>query len=119
MKYLWIEDYLMSKKGAIRDFKVEWQWHRFLIMNKMFAVICIDNIGKDIITLKCDLSLGSTLRNQYISIKPGYYMNKNHWNSLDLNGNVPDQVLKSMIDQSYQLIFSSLSKTIQNKIIGG
>jgi predicted DNA-binding protein (MmcQ/YjbR family) len=46
-------------------------------------------------------------------------MNKNHWISIDLDGDVSDEVLKVMIDQSYQLIFSSLSKTLQNKIIGG
>jgi len=47
------------------------------------------------------------------------YMNKNHWISVDLNGEVPDETLKEMINQSYQLVLSSLSKTIQNKIIGG
>ena len=109
----------MSKKGVTRDFKVEWQWHRFLIMNRMFAAICVDNKGKNIINFKCNPFIGSSLRNQYVNIKSGYYMNKNHWNSVDLNGIVPDQVLKGMIDQFYQLVFSLLSKTFQNKIIKG
>ncbi len=117
MKYKWIEDYLMTKNGATRDFKVEWQWHRFLIMNKMFATICVDNEGRNIITLKCEPSLGSSLRNQYTSIRPGYYMNKNHWNSVDLVGEIPDEILKEMIDQSYQLVLSSLSKSVQKKIL--
>jgi predicted DNA-binding protein (MmcQ/YjbR family) len=119
MKYKWAEDYLINKNGATRDYKDEWQWHRFQIMNKMFAAICIDNEGRNIITLKSEPSLGSSFRNQYSSIRPGYYMNKNHWISIDLDGDVPDEVLKLMIDQSYQLIFSSLRKNLQNKIIGG
>lgn len=52
MKYEWIADYLITKNGATRDFKVEWQWDRFQIMNKMFAAICIDNEGRNIVTLK-------------------------------------------------------------------
>lgn len=119
MKYNWIEDYLMIKNGVTRDFKNEWQWHRFQIMNKMFAAICVDNEGRNIITLKCEPSLSLSLRNQYSSVRPGYYMNKNHWSSVDLNGEVPDETLKEMIDQSYQLVLSSLNKTIQNKIIKG
>jgi predicted DNA-binding protein (MmcQ/YjbR family) len=117
MKYKWIEDYLMTKNGATRDFKVEWQWHRFLIINKMFAVICVDNEERNIITLKCEPSLGSSLRKQYTSIRPGYYMNKNHWNSVDLDGEMPDEVLREMINQSYQLVLSSLSKSVQKKIL--
>lgn len=119
MKYKWIEDYLITKNGATRDFKVEWQWHRFQIMNKMFAALCVDNEGRNIITLKCEPSLGSSLRNQYASIRPGYYMNKNHWNSVDLDGEVPDEVLKGLIDQSYQLVLLSLSKSVQKKILEG
>jgi predicted DNA-binding protein (MmcQ/YjbR family) len=116
MNYNWIEDYLLKKNGVTRDFKVEWQWHRFQIMNKMFAAICFDNEGRNIITLKCEPSSGLSLRNQYSSVRPGYYMNKSHWNSVDLNGEVPDEVLKEMINQSYQLVLSSLSKSIQKKI---
>jgi Uncharacterized protein conserved in bacteria len=119
MKYNWIEDYLTTKNGVTRDFKVEWQWHRFQIMNKMFAAICVDNEGRNIISLKCEPTLGLSLRNQYASVRPGYYMNKNHWNSVDLNGEVPDEILKEMINQSYQLVLSSLSKSIQKKILGG
>lgn len=82
----------------------------------MFAAICVDNEGRNIITLKCEPSLSSSLRNQYISIRPGYYMNKNHWISFDLDGEVPDEVLKGMIDQSYQLVLSSLSKSVHKNL---
>ena len=118
MKYEWIEDYLMDKKGVKKDFKVEWQWHRYQIMNKLFAAICHDKDGKHIVSLKCDPTLGSMLRGKYPDIMPGFYMNKVHWNSVDLNGKVPTKILKDMIDQSYQLILASLSKKLQKEITG-
>ncbi len=119
MNYNWLKDYLITKKGVTRDFKEEWQWNRFQIMKKMFAAICVDNEGRNIITLKCEPSLGLSLRNQYTSVRPGYYMNKNHWNSVDLNGEVPDEILKEMINQSYQLVLSSFSKSVQKAILDG
>ncbi|PKK96194.1 MAG: DNA-binding protein, partial [Tenericutes bacterium HGW-Tenericutes-3] len=50
-------------------------------------------------------------------IKPGYYLNKMHWNSINLNGNIPDGLIKELIDQSYALIFGSFSKKIQQEIL--
>lgn len=117
VKYAWLDEYLLSKKGSFKDFKVEWQWHRYLIRDKMFGAICTDKYGKPIITIKCDTMVGNLLRSQYTDIVPGYYMNKEHWNSVYLEGEVPDEVLKNMIDMSYQLIFNSFSKKIQSEIV--
>lgn len=71
----------------------------------MFVAICVDTEGRNIITLKCEPSLGSSLRNQYTSIRPGYYMNKNHWISFDLDGELPDVILKGAILSTGIIIF--------------
>jgi len=118
MKYTWLDEYLLSKTGANKDFKVEWQWHRYLIKDKMFGAICSDKVGKPIVTIKCEPIVGDLLRSQYTDIVPGYYMNKEHWNSVYLDGEVLDEVLRNMIDMSYQLVFNSLSKKVQKEIIG-
>jgi len=118
LKYIWLDEYLLSKSGASKDFKVEWQWHRYLIKDKMFGAICTDKVGKPIVTIKCEPLVGNLLRSQYTDIVPGYYMNKEHWNSVYLEGEIPDEVLKNMIDMSYQLVFSSFSKKIQIEILG-
>ncbi len=110
MKYKWLDKYCLSKKGAKKDFKEEWNVIRYLIGDKMFAMHGEDKEKKAIITLKCDPYFGQELRGQFPDIVPGYYMNKEHWNSLDLNGNVPDDVLKQMIDMSYDLVLNSLTK---------
>ena len=118
-KYEWFEEYCKSKKGVIKDYKIEWEAHRYMLRNKMFAMHCNDKEGKEIITLKLEPMHGKFLREQYEEgIVAGYYMNKDHWNSVYVDGNVPDDVLRDMVDKSYELIFQSLSKKIQSEILG-
>jgi predicted DNA-binding protein (MmcQ/YjbR family) len=83
----------------------------------MFALIGNDGEGNAIISVKHDPENGIELREKYPDIVPGYYLNKMHWSSIFLNGSVPEAVLKQMLDNSYDLIFSSLSKKIQSEIL--
>lgn len=117
MKYEWSDGYCLSKKGVEKDFKQEWNATRYMIKGKMFAMQGNDKEGNPIITLKLDPMLGQFLRSQYKDIVPGYYMNKEHWNSLYLEGEVPDDVLKDMLDKAYECLLHSLSKKIQKEII--
>lgn len=117
MKYEWIDEYCLSKKGAVKDFKIEWDAIRYLIGGKMFAMEGGDKNKQAIITLKCDPLFGQYLRQQHQHIIPGYYMNKEHWNSVYLDGDVSDDVLKEMIDMSFELVFNSLSKKMQKEIM--
>lgn len=117
MKYEWMDGHCLSKKGAVKDFKVEWDATRYLIGGKMFAMQGGDKEKKPIITLKCEPPFGQFLRSEHSHIVPGYYMNKEHWNSVYLEGDVPDDVLKQMIDISYELVLNSLSKKLQKEIM--
>ena len=58
------------------------------------------------------------LREQYRGIRPGYHMNKKHWNTVDINKDVPDELILKMIDDSYALVVKSLTKKIQNEFFG-
>ncbi|NLY92277.1 MAG: MmcQ/YjbR family DNA-binding protein [Firmicutes bacterium] len=117
MKYPWLDEYLLSKKAVQKDFKEEWQWERYQIGEKLFAAICYDKNGNQILTVKCEPEFGEFLREKYREITPGYYMNKVHWNSVDLNGNVPAEIIKEMIDQSYKLVLGSFSKKRQRELL--
>ncbi len=119
MKYAWLDEYCFSKKGTIKDYKVEWNATRYLIGGKMFALQGGDKHHKAIITLKCDPLFTRSLREQYQYIVAGYYMNKEHWNSLYLDGDVPDEIVKQMIDMSYELVLLKLSKKSQKEIVAG
>lgn len=117
MKYEWLDEYCLSKKGVEKDYKVEWEATRYMIRGKMFAMQGGDKEGKPIITVKLEPIFGQQLRNQYKDIIAGYYMNKEHWNSLYLEGDVPDEVLRDMIDKSHGIVLGALSKKIQGEII--
>lgn len=116
VKYEWLDEYCISKRGVEKDYKLEWDANRYMIRGKMFAMQGGDKEGRPIITVKLEPTYGELLRAQYSHIIPGYYMNKEHWNSLYLEGDVPDYVLKDMIDKSYRIVLSSLSKKAQNEI---
>jgi len=117
MNYDFIQEYCLSKKGAEEDYKEEWDAIRYTVRGKMFALVGNDNTGKHIISLKHSPEDGIELRDKYEDIFPGYYLNKTLWSSVFLGGNVPEAVLKQMLDKSYELIFSSLPKKVQNEII--
>lgn len=116
MDYNWIQEYCLSKKDAVMEFKVEWDCTRYLIGNKMFALVGGDKEKRPIITLKCEPMFGQLMRQQNENIVAGYYMNKEHWNSVYLDRDVDDNIIKEMIDMSYDLIFSNLPKKLQKEI---
>ena len=118
MKYDWIDDFLLSKKGVTKDFQAEWNWIRYKVDDKMFVAICLDDNDKPVyITLKLNPIDGEFFRNNYEDIIPGYYMNKTHWNSIKADGNVPDDVVKDLLDKSYNEIFNKLTKKKRAEIL--
>ena len=117
MNYSWLDAYCIAKKGCQKDFKQEWQATRYMLMGKMFAMQGTDNTSRPMINLKIEPSYGALLRQEHKDIVPGYYMNKLHWNCVYLDGAVPDALLKEMVDESYQILFASLSKKAQLAIL--
>jgi predicted DNA-binding protein (MmcQ/YjbR family) len=117
MKYTEIENYILSKKGSVREEKAEWDAILFKLFDKMFVMLGQDGKGHDIITVKCDIAFGEMLRKQFASVIPGYYMNKQHWNSVYLSDcDVPFEVLCEMIDDSYRLVVASLKKSLKDQL---
>ncbi len=85
----------------------------------MFAAVCLDSDDKPYyITLKLEPEEGNFLRQQFEDILPGYYMNKQHWNSVKPDGEVPDDLLKDLLDKSYHLVLKSFSGKKQREILG-
>lgn len=119
MRYTWLDEYLMQKPGVTKNTE-NWNWVRYMIGDKMFLAVCLDNHDKPYyITLKLDPFEGESLREAYEDIVPGFYMNKIHWNSIKPDGKVPDALLKEMADKSYNLILKGFSKKRQQEILSG
>lgn len=118
MRYVWLDKYLLSKKGVTKDLQPEWNWIRYQVGGKLFAAVCRDEKDEPYyITLKLEPSDGDFLRRQYEDIIPGYYMNKMHWNSIKPDGEVPDDLLRDLLDRSYQLVLGGFSKKKQREIL--
>ena len=101
MPYPWIDDYLLQKPGVTKDLQPDWNWIRYQIGGKLFAAVCLDDQDQPYyITLKLDPAEGDFLRGQYEDILPGYYMNKTHWNSVRVQGSVPDDLLRNLLDEA-------------------
>lgn len=120
MRYDWMDEYLLKKKGVTKDLQTEWNWIRYHVGGKMFASVCQDDTGKPYyITLKLEPLEGEFWRGQYEDVIPGYYMNKLHWNSIKPDGAVPDDILRDMLDKSYALVLGGFSKKKQREILAG
>ena len=119
MRYTWMDEYLLAQKGVTKDLQADWNWIRYQVGGKMFAALCLDDGGKPVyITLKLKPEEGEFWRGQYGDVIPGYYMNKTHWNSINPDGQVPDDILRDMLDRSYVLVLAGLSKKMQREIFG-
>ncbi len=117
-KYQWLDEYLQKQPSTIKEFQPAWQAYKYLLCGKMYAYIGIDDRnGRPIITLKLEPLFSNMLRSKYEDIVPGYYMNKLHWSTVYLDGNVPQDVLTDIAYASYQLVLSSLSKKAQREIM--
>ena len=97
-----IRDYCISKKDATESFPFGEDTLVFKAGGKIFALVNLD--GDLSINLKCDPAFALELRERHASVTPGYHMNKKHWNTVILDGTVPDKEIFSWIDHSYELI---------------
>jgi len=97
-----LREYCISKKEATESFPFGEDTLVFKAAGKIFALVNLD--GDLSINLKCDPALALELRERHSSVIPGYHMNKKHWNTVMLDGSVPDKDIFSWIDHSYNLI---------------
>ena len=104
--------------GVVRDFKEEWNAFRYLLDGKMFLMDGKNKENQHILTFKLEPLHGELARKKYPEIVPGYYMNKTHWNSMLCDGNVPDEILREYLQESYGLILSALPKKTQQALTG-
>ena len=115
MKYDILEERLLSQKGAFKDFPFGDDVAVFKVVGKMFALVAWSDDPLRI-TLKCDPDEANFLRSLFDAVKPGYYMNKDHWNTITLDGSVPEDVLLKMINSSYALVVRGLRKSDREKL---
>jgi len=108
--------YCITKKGVEESFPFDETTLVFKVSNKMFALLNLKDGSS--INLKCDPEEAVILREHHSEITPGYHMNKKNWNTVIINQTLPDDLIKKLIDNSYNLIVSSLSKKSRESLLG-
>lgn len=124
MTHKQLEEFILALPGAKLDYpfgeevavyKVGDHQSKKETDRKMFALIP-ESKKPARISLKCDPTLTEHLREKYESVQPGYHLNKKHWNTLVLSGQLSDQEVLDLINHSYDLVVTSLPVTIRGKL---
>jgi predicted DNA-binding protein (MmcQ/YjbR family) len=103
-------EYCLSKGGANESTPFGDDVLVFKVAGKIFALAPLDEVPATA-NLKCDPDLALELRDRYEQVRPGYHMNKKHWNTVELDSGIPDTELRKMIDHSYELVVKGLPKS--------
>jgi len=103
-----IREYCISKKGVTENFPFDETTLVFKVAGKMF---CLTDLENDLhVALKNLPEKNTELREQFPAVKPGYHMNKKHWNTIEIDDSIPDKLIYELVDISYNLIVQSLTK---------
>lgn len=103
-----LRDYCISKPDVTESFPFDEDTLVFKVNGKMFA---LTNLTGDLtINLKCNPEKAVELREMYPAVEPGYHMNKQHWNTVRIDGSIPTSLIKEWIDHSYSLVNKRKSK---------
>lgn len=109
-------EYCLLKKGVEETFPFGEETLVFKVMGKMFALAGLEYNPAQA-NLKCDPERSIELREEYDGlIRPGYHMSKVHWNTVELERNIPHDLILELIDHSYNLVVKSLTKKLQAEL---
>jgi predicted DNA-binding protein (MmcQ/YjbR family) len=111
-----LRDFCITKKGVTEHFPFDNVTLVFKVMNKIFALTGLDSWenGEQKINLKCNPEKAEELRGEYEGIIAGWHMNKKHWNTVLVNSaDVSDVLVKELINHSYDLVVSGLTKKVK------
>jgi predicted DNA-binding protein (MmcQ/YjbR family) len=105
----------VRQPGAVEDFPFGPETSVFKVAGKIFALSALDRTPLEV-SVKCEPELAVALRDTYPAIRPGYHLNKRHWNTITLDGSLPDQLVRDLIEDSYDLVVSALPKRLRERL---
>lgn len=109
-----LREYCLLKQGVTESFPFDQNTLVFKVAGKMFLLT--DLVDDFSMNVKCDPEKALELRELYPCVAPGYHMNKKHWNTVLIDGSVPDDILMKWIDESYRLVTDSLTGKEKEKL---
>lgn len=102
--------------GAAEDYPFGEDVAAFKVGGRMFALV---PLGGSSVNLKCDPDLALELRARHTAVRPGYHQNKQHRNTVELDGSIEDDELRWMIDHSYELVVANLPRAVRDQLQSG
>lgn len=113
-----IRAHCLKKRGKIsEEFPFDENVLVFKVFGKIFLLTDITAFPVRI-NLKCKPALATELRERYDAVRPGYHMNKKHWNTVKLDGSIPRKEILDMIDHSFHQVALTLPRSIRDKALG-
>jgi len=107
-------EFCISKKGVSESFPFDNVTLVYKVMGKIFALTDVESFGS--INLKCDPETAINLRELYPAVQPGYHMNKSHWNTIVLDGSIPNSLIYNWTEHSYDLVVSKLPAKLRKEL---
>lgn len=101
-----LREFCIGMKGVTESFPFNDDALVFKVMGKMFVLTSLED---KTLNLKCDPEKAMALREQYPSVTPGYHMNKKYWNTIQLDGSIPERLIREWIVDSYRLVAEGLT----------
>lgn len=111
-------EYCLAKPGTTEDFPFDETTLVFRVGGKMFALTDIETFPLTV-NLKCNPERAIELREHYPAIKPGWHQNKRHWNTIIDDGSLSDELILSLTDHSYEMVFALLTAAKRAEILIG
>src|SRR5258708_9649917 len=105
-----------TKPGSVEDYPFGDEVAVFKVGGRMFALLSLGPAPGSV-SLKCDPGLATDLRGRYAAVTPGYHLNKRHWNTVTLDGSVPDEEVLELVDHSYDLLLAGLTHAHRDHLI--
>ena len=110
-----MREWCLRQPGAIEDFPFGPETSVFKVAGKMFALSALDRTPLQV-SVKCEPELAVQLRDSYPEIRPGYHLNKRHWNTITVDGSLPDHLARDLIEDSYDLVVDALPKRVREQL---
>lgn len=107
-----LRKYCLSKSGVSEGFPFDSNTLVFKVMGKIFVLTNLDLFQS--LNLKCDPEYAIELRETFQGVKPGYHMNKKHWNTVSTKADVPDKLIQELVDHSYDRVVKTLTKRLRD-----
>jgi predicted DNA-binding protein (MmcQ/YjbR family) len=110
-----LRSWCLDRPGAAEEFPFGPNTSVFKVAGKMFALSALESRPLKV-SLKCEPDLAEQLRATYPAVAPGYHLNKRHWNTVTLDGSIPDKTVLDMLEDSYDLVVAGLPRATQERL---